>query len=139
MNKAIIIGRMTRRADIRYTQGENQTCIARFTLAVNRKFAKEGEKSADFISCIAFGKIAEFLERYGDKGIKFVVEGRIQTGSYTNKDGRTVYTTDVVVEQVEFAESKSSSNSAADQNRNIPPSEGFMEIPEGIEEELPFN
>lgn len=138
MNKAIIIGRMTRRADIRYTQGENQTCIARFTLAVNRKFAKEGEKSADFISCIAFGKIAEFLERYGDKGIKFVVEGRIQTGSYTNKDGRTVYTTDVVVEQVEFAESKSSSN-AADQNRNIPPEEGFMEIPEGIEEELPFN
>lgn len=138
MNKAIIIGRMTRRADIRYTQGENQTCIARFTLAVNRKFAKEGEKSADFISCIAFGKIAEFLERYGDKGIKFVVEGRIQTGSYTNKDGRTVYTTDVVVEQVEFAESKSS-NAAADQNRNIPPEEGFMEIPEGIEEELPFN
>lgn len=138
MNKAIIIGRMTRRADIRYTQGENQTCIARFTLAVNRKFAKEGEKSADFISCIAFGKIAEFLERYGDKGIKFVVEGRIQTGSYTNKDGRTVYTTDVVVEQVEFAESKSSSN-AADQSRNIPPEEGFMEIPEGLEEELPFN
>lgn len=138
MNKAIIIGRMTRRADIRYTQGENQTCIARFTLAVNRKFAKEGEKSADFISCIAFGKIAEFLERYGDKGIKFVVEGRIQTGSYTNKDGRTVYTTDVVVEQVEFAESKSS-NAAEDQNRNIPPEEGFMEIPEGIEEELPFN
>lgn len=139
MNKAIIIGRMTRRADIRYTQGENQTCIARFTLAVNRKFAKEGEKSADFISCIAFGRVAEFLERYGDKGIKFVVEGRIQTGSYTNKDGRTVYTTDVVVEQVEFAESKSSSNAAADQNRNIPPEEGFMEIPEGIEEELPFN
>lgn len=138
MNKAIIIGRMTRRADIRYTQGENQTCIARFTLAVNRKFAKEGEKSADFISCIAFGRVAEFLERYGDKGIKFVVEGRIQTGSYTNKDGRTVYTTDVVVEQVEFAESKSSSN-AADQSRNIPPEEGFMEIPEGIEEELPFN
>lgn len=137
MNKAIIIGRMTRRADIRYTQGENQTCIARFTLAVNRKFAKEGEKSADFISCIAFGRVAEFLERYGDKGIKFVVEGRIQTGSYTNKDGRTVYTTDVVVEQVEFAESKSSN--AADQNRNIPPEEGFMEIPEGIEEELPFN
>lgn len=137
MNKAIIIGRMTRRADIRYTQGENQTCIARFTLAVNRKFAKEGEKSADFISCIAFGRVAEFLERYGDKGIKFVVEGRIQTGSYTNKDDRTVYTTDVVVEQVEFAESKSSN--AADQNRNIPPEEGFMEIPEGIEEELPFN
>lgn len=138
MNKAIIIGRMTRRADIRYTQGENQTCIARFTLAVNRKFAKEGEKNADFISCIAFGRVAEFLERYGDKGIKFVVEGRIQTGSYTNKDGRTVYTTDVVVEQIEFAESKSS-NAAADQSRNIPPEEGFMEIPEGIEEELPFN
>lgn len=137
MNKAIIIGRMTRRADIRYTQGENQTCIARFTLAVNRKFAKEGEKSADFISCIAFGRVAEFLERYGDKGIKFIVEGRIQTGSYTNKDGRTVYTTDVVVEQVEFAESKSSN--AADQSRNIQPEEGFMEIPEGIEEELPFN
>lgn len=142
MNKAIIIGRMTRRADIRYTQGENQTCIARFTLAVNRKFAKEGEKSADFISCIAFGKIAEFLERYGDKGIKFVVEGRIQTGSYTNKDGRTVYTTDVVVESIEFGESKSaavSNNTNNDNMQQQTDENGFMLIPEGLEEELPFN
>lgn len=142
MNKAIIIGRMTRRADIRYTQGENQTCIARFTLAVNRKFAKEGEKSADFISCIAFGKTAEFLERYGHKGVKFVVEGRIQTGSYTNREGQKVYTTDVVVESIEFGESKSaavSNNTNNDNMQQQTDENGFMLIPEGLEEELPFN
>lgn len=141
MNKAIIIGRMTRRADIRYTQGENQTCIARFTLAVNRKYAKQGEKDADFISCIAFGKTAEFLERYGHKGVKFVVEGRIQTGSYTNREGQKVYTTDVVVESIEFGESKSAavSNNTNNDNMQQTDENGFMLIPEGLEEELPFN
>lgn len=142
MNKAIIIGRMTRRADIRYTQGENQTCIARFTLAVNRKYAKQGEKDADFISCIAFGKTAEFLERYGHKGVKFVVEGRIQTGSYTNREGQKVYTTDVVVESIEFGESKSaavSNNTNNDNMQQQTDENGFMLIPEGLEEELPFN
>lgn len=142
MNKAIIIGRMTRRADIRYTQGENQTCIARFTLAVNRKFARSGEKDADFISCIAFGKTAEFLERYGHKGVKFVVEGRIQTGSYTNREGQKVYTTDVVVESIEFGESKSaavSNNTNNDNMQQQTDENGFMLIPEGLEEELPFN
>lgn len=142
MNKAIIIGRMTRRADIRYTQGENQTCIARFTLAVNRKFARSGEKDADFISCIAFGKTAEFLERYGHKGVKFVVEGKIQTGSYTNREGQKVYTTDVVVESIEFGESKSaavSNNTNNDNMQQQTDENGFMLIPEGLEEELPFN
>lgn len=142
MNKAIIIGRMTRRADIRYTQGENQTCIARFTLAVNRKYARQGDKDADFISCIAFGKTAEFLERYGHKGVKFVVEGRIQTGSYTNREGQKVYTTDVVVESIEFGESKSaavSNNTNNDNMQQQTDENGFMLIPEGLEEELPFN
>lgn len=142
MNKAIIIGRMTRRADIRYTQGENQTCIARFTLAVNRKYARQGDKDADFISCIAFGKTAEFMERYGHKGIKFVVEGRIQTGSYTNREGQKVYTTDVVVESIEFGESKSaavSNNTNNDNMQQQTDENGFMLIPEGLEEELPFN
>lgn len=146
MNKAILIGRMVRDAEIRWNQGENQTCIARFTLAVNRKYAKQGEKDADFISCIAFGKTAEFLERYGHKGVKFVVEGRIQTGSYTNRDGQKVYTTDVVVESIEFGESKSAaaSNNNADmqqnqQNQAQTDENGFMMIQEGLEEELPFN
>lgn len=142
MNKAILIGRMVRDAEIRWGQGENQTCIARFTLAVNRKYARQGEKDADFISCIAFGKTAEFLERYGHKGIKFVVEGRIQTGSYTNREGQKVYTTDVVVESIEFGESKSaavSNNTNNDNMQQQTDDNGFMLIPEGLEEELPFN
>lgn len=142
MNKAILIGRMVRDAEIRWNQGENQTCIARFTLAVNRKYARQGDKDADFISCIAFGKTAEFLERYGHKGIKFVVEGRIQTGSYTNREGQKVYTTDVVVESIEFGESKSaavSNNTNNDNMQQQTDENGFMLIPEGLEEELPFN
>lgn len=142
MNKAILIGRMVRDAEIRWNQGENQTCIARFTLAVNRKYARQGDKDADFISCIAFGKTAEFLERYGHKGIKFVVEGRIQTGSYTNREGQKVYTTDVGVESIEFGESKSaavSNNTNNDNMQQQTDENGFMLIPEGLEEELPFN
>ena len=109
MNKVILMGRLTRDPEVRYTQGDNASAVARFSLAVDRRFKKDGEQTADFINCVAFGKTGEFIEKYGRKGTKFVVEGRIQTGSYTNKDGQKVYTTDVVVEQVEFAESKSSS------------------------------
>lgn len=145
MNKVILMGRLTRDAEIRYSQGENATAIARFSLAVDRRIRRDNdEQGADFINCIAFGKIAEFLERFGRKGTKFVLEGRIQTGSYTNKDGQRVYTTDVVVENMEFAESKSSSNGDSNQSAAaMPPAsssgDGFMNIPDGIDEELPFN
>ena len=111
MNKVILMGRLTRDAEIRYSQGESSTAIARFSLAVDRRFRRDNdEQTADFINCVAFNKTAEFLERFGRKGTKFVLEGRIQTGSYKNKDGNTVYTTDVVVEEQEFCESKNSSN-----------------------------
>lgn len=146
MNKVILMGRITRDAEIRYTQGEKSTAIARFSLAVDRRFKKDNdEQNTDFISCIAFGKIAEFLEKFGRKGTKFVVDGRIQTGSYNNKDGQKVYTTDVVVENIEFAESKNSSGSGGSTNQPAPaPSsssagDGFMNIPDVIDEELPFN
>lgn len=141
MNKVILMGRLTRDAEIRYSQGENSMAIARFSLAVDRRFRKDGEQGADFINCIAFGKTAEFYEKFGRKGTKFVIEGRIQTGSYTNKDGQRVYTTDVVVENTEFAESKSNNQSGnSSQNTSVPSSDdGFMNIPDGIDKELPFN
>lgn len=142
MNKVILMGRLTRDPEVRYTQGDNASAVARFSLAVDRRFKKDGEQTADFISCVAFGKTGEFIEKYGHKGTKFVVEGRIQTGSYTNKDGQKVYTTDVVVEQVEFAESKASAdgNTANNtSNSNTPTDTSFMDIPDGIDEELPFN
>ena len=145
MNRVILMGRLTRDAEVRYSQGANQTAIARFTLAVDRRFKRDGdEQTADFISCVAFNKTAEFIERFGRKGTKFVVEGRIQTGSYTNKDGQKVYTTDVVVENVEFAESKANaSDSQGSQEAPTGPvptgADGFMNIPDGIGEELPFN
>lgn len=109
--------------------------VARFTLAVDRRSKQEGRPTADFIRCIAFGKTAEFFERFGHKGTKFLIEGRIQTGSYTNKDGQKVYTTDVVVENTEFGESKNSSGSAEPQPK---PDDSFMSIPDDIDEELPF-
>ena len=147
MNKVILMGRLTRDAEIRYSQGESSTAIARFSLAVDRRFRRDNEEqTADFINCVAFGRTAEFLERFGRKGTKFVLEGRIHTGSYTNKDGQRVYTTDVVAENVEFAESKN--NSSAGNDFGGAPSapspsgaagDGFMNIPEGIDEELPFN
>lgn len=138
MNKVILMGRLVREPEIRYTQSAEPMAIARYTIAVDRKFKREGEQTADFISCIAFGKAAEFAEKYYKKGTKIAIVGRIQTGSYTNKDGVKVYTTDVVVEEQEFAESKGSSdNSPAPSNTAT--SDGFMNIPEGIEEELPFN
>lgn len=144
MNKVLLMGRLTRDAEVRYSQGENQTAIARFTVAVERRFKRDGdEQTADFISCVAFGKTAEFLEKYGNKGTKFVIEGRIQTGSYTNKDGQKVYTTDVVIDNIEFAESKATAsgnqNSHAAPTGPVPDKDGFINIPDGIDEELPFN
>ena len=114
MNKVILMGRLTRNADVRWTQGQDQKAIARFTVAVDRKVTKNNDpnqQTADFVGCVAFGKTAEFLERYGNQGVKFALEGRIQTGPYVNKDGQKVYTTDVVTEDVEFAESKRASES----------------------------
>ena len=138
MNKVILMGRLTRDAEIRYSQGESSTAIARFSLAVDRRFRRDNdEQTADFINCVAFNKTAEFLERFGRKGTKFVLEGRIQTGSYTNKDGQKVYTTDVVVEEQEFCESKSQSNS---QPQPTPINDNsWMNIPDGVEDSLPFN
>ncbi|MCC6095643.1 MAG: single-stranded DNA-binding protein [Eubacterium sp.] len=156
MNKVILMGRLTRDPDIRYSQGENSQAIARYTLAVDRRFRREGsEQTADFIGCVAFGRQAEFAEKYLHQGTKIVATGRIQTGSYTRQDGTKVYTTDVVVEDQEFAESKAASqqHAAAAQQYSRPaaPAEnadmgadagtsndGFMNIPDGIDEELPF-
>ena len=155
MNKVILMGRPTRDPEVRYTQGEQAMAVARYTLAVDRR-GKNQENSADFIQCVAFGKAGEFAERYLHKGTKIVLTGRIQTGSYTNKEGQRVYTTDVVAEDQEFAESKAasdrnSSDFAANNNygggyqqsgRPVPsqaPSDGFMNIPDGIDEELPFS
>ena len=139
MNKVIIIGRVVRDAEIRYSQGASSTCIARYTLAVDRKFKQEGQPTADFIKCIAFGKLGEFAEKYLHKGIKIAVTGRIQTGSYKNKDGNTVYTTDVVVEEQEFCESKSSNQSQGN-DRPQTSSDDFMSIPDGLDDTgLPFN
>ena len=149
MNKVILMGRLTRDPNVRYTAGDNPMGIARYTLAVDRRIKREGEATADFISCVAFGKAAEFAEKYFRQGIRIVVSGGIQTGSYTNREGNKVYTTDVVVEEQEFAESK---NNAAG-NNNVqgntaagPPignttvdADGFMNIPDGIDEELPFS
>ncbi len=146
MNKVILMGRLTRDPEVRYSQGEQATAIARYTIAVDRRFRRDNDQqTADFIPCVAFGRLGEFAEKYLRKGTKVVVTGRIQTGSYTNKDGQRVYTTDIVVEECEFAESKnaSSENSGfAPADRPSPSSaagDGFMNIPDGIDEELPFN
>lgn len=139
MNKVIIMGRLTRDPEIRYTTGANPTAIARYTLAVDRKLKKEGEPAADFISCVAFGKNGEFAEKYLHKGTKIAVVGRIQTGSYRNKDGKTVYTTDVVVEEQEFAESKASQSGQASVPSAHPSANDFMSIPDELDDELPFN
>ena len=146
MNKVILMGRLTRDPDIRYSQGENAMAVARYTLAVDRRGRRDGasDQTADFISCVSFGKTAEFAERYLRQGTKLVVEGRIQTGSYTNKDGQKVYTTDVVVENCEFAESKNSASDAGNYSSSRPEptsaaGDGFMNIPDGVEDEgLPF-
>ena len=152
MNKVILMGRLTRDPEIRYSSGENQTAIARYTLAVDRRFRRQGDdQTADFINCVVFGRGAEFAENYLHQGTKIVATGRIQTGSYTNKDGQKVYTTDDVVEEQEFAESKAAAagyngsgnnyQQAAAPSRPEPTEaagDGFMNIPDAIEEELPF-
>ena len=145
MNKVILVGRLTRDPEVRYG-GANNTAVARFTLAVDRRFKRDSEPNADFINCVAMGKSAEFIEKYFQKGIKVSICGHIQTGSYTNKDGQKVYTTDVFVEEQEFAESRN----ASQQNNNVQAgpspygniptdSDGFMNIPDGIDEQLPFS
>ncbi len=144
MNKVILMGRLTREPDVRYSQGDNAMAVARYTLAVDRRFKRDGEATADFISCVAFAKQAEFAERYLHQGTKLVVEGRIQTGSYTNKDGQKVYTTDVVVENCEFAESKANAEGNSSVSRPEPVNaagEGFMNIAQSVDEEdeLPFD
>lgn len=148
MNKAILMGRLTRDPNMRYSQGESSTAVARFTLAVDRRFKKAGDsQDADFIGCVCFGKTAEFVEKYFRQGMKMAAVGRIQTGSYTNNEGQKIYTTDVIVEEVEFAESKASNpNSGGNEyHKDFSPEpssamgDGFMNIPDGIDEELPFN
>ncbi len=146
MNKVILMGRLTRDPEIRYGRSDNSLAIAKFNLAVDRRFKRDGEPDADFIYCTAFGKLAEFAEKYLHQGIKIVVVGRIQTGSYTNQEGQRVYTTDVILEEIEFAESKAASERYQQQNPgqvSQPNPEdavgdGFMNIPDELEEELPF-
>ncbi len=156
MNKVILMGRLTRDPEVRYSAGENSLAIARYTLAVDRRFKRDGEATADFISCVAFGRTAEFAEKYFRQGLKIAISGRIQTGSYTNREGQKVYTTEVVVEDQEFAESKAASEShqssygggfgggssapaAPASGMGGASADGFMNIPDGIDEELPFN
>lgn len=137
LNSVDISGRMTREPEIRYATANNMA-VAKFNIAVNRPFKRDGQANADFINCVAFGKTAEFIEKYGRKGVKFEIHGRWQTGSYKNKDGNTIYTKDCMVESIEFAESKSSS-SEQENGSAVPSGDGFMNIPDGIDEELPFN
>ena len=150
MNKVILMGRLTRDPDVRWSQGQEKTAIARYTLAVDRRFKRDGDsQTADFIACVAFGRQAEFAEKYMRQGTKIAITGRIQTGSYTNRDGQKVYTTDVVIESQEFFEKRSEGESyvphpaMAEAQKNTPPSQhkgGWMNIPDGVEDEgLPFN
>ena len=142
MNKIILMGRLTRDPEVRYSAGDNATAIARYTLAVDRRFHREGEPSADFFSCVTFGKSAEFVERYFRKGIKITLSGRVEIRKYTNKEGQPVSTVEVIVEEQEFAESKAASE-RSQQADSSPISasagDGFMNIPDGIDEDLPFN
>ena len=146
MNRVILMGRLTRDPNISYSQGGDNMAIARFTLAVDRRGRRQDgadQQTADFIGCVAFGRQAEFAEKYLRQGTKIAATGRIQTGSYTNKDGQKVYTTDVVLDDIEFAESKASQGNSEYQapSRTAPSAagDGFMNIPDGIDEELPFN
>lgn len=152
MNKVILMGRLTRDPEVRYSQGASQTVVGRFSVAVDRRFKREGEPDADFFNCTCFGKQAEFVERYLHKGTKVVLSGRVQNDNYTNKDGQMVYSVRIMVEEIEFAESKNASGGNSDGgynnggfgDRNSAPAasgagDGFMNIPDGIDEELPFN
>lgn len=140
MNKVMLVGRLTRDPEVRYSTGENATETARFSVAVNRRFKNvEGNYDTDFINCVAFGKTAEFIEKYFRKGMAIGLTGRIQTGSYTNKDGQKVYTTDVVVEETEFVESKGNGSTESNQTTSSNKNTDFMNIPDCISEEFPFN
>ena len=153
MNKVILMGRLTRDPEVRYSQGASQTAVARFSVAVDRRFKREGESDADFFNCTCFGKQAEFVERYLHKGVKVVLSGRVQNDNYTNKDGQMVYSVRIMVDEIEFAESKNASvgngdggyrNNGGFGGGNSAPApsgagDGFMNIPDGIDEELPFN
>ena len=142
MNKAVLMGRLTNDPDVRYSNnGSDQLCIARYTLAVDRRFKRDGEPTADFIRCVAFGRAGEFAEKYFHKGLKIAIDGRIQTGSYQDKDGKTVYTTDVIVENQEFCESKQSEKASVPQAPAEPQptsDDGFMNVPDD-DSGLPFN
>ena len=140
MNKVILVGRLTKDPEVRYSQGENATAVARYTVAVDRRFKRDGEPTADFIPCVVFGRSAEFAEKYFRQGLRVAISGRITTGSYTNKDGIKVYTTEVTVEEQEFAESKA--NKTSNQQSvptNASSGDGFINVPDDIPEELPFN
>ena len=147
MNKVVLVGRLTRDPEVRYSQGESATAVARYTVAVDRRFKRDGEPTADFVPCVVFGRSAEFAEKYFRQGMRVAISGRIQTGSYTNKEGARVYTTDVIVEDQEFAESRGESEANRGSYQQAAPSaapsvdagDGFMNIPDGIDEELPFN
>lgn len=146
MNKVILMGRLTRDPEVRYSQGSSQTAVARFSIAVDRRFKRDGEPDADFFNCTAFGKQAEFIERYLHKGVKILLTGRVQNDNYTNKEGQQVYSVRIMTEEIEFAESKNASgaNSGYTGGNNARPEQkeagdGFMNIPDGIDEELPFN
>ncbi len=147
MNKVILMGRLTRDPEVRYSQGSNQTAVARFSIAVDRRFKREGQPDADFFNCTSFGRQAEFVERYLRKGTKILVSGNIQNDNYTNKDGQQVYSVRVIADEIEFAESKNASNgdnngyTGGNMSRPEPSGagDGFMNIPDGIDEELPFN
>ena len=144
MNKVILVGRLTRDPEIRYSQNANSTAVASFSIAVDRRFKRDGEPDADFFNCTAFGKQAEFCEGYLKKGIKMVVVGRLQNDNYTNKDGEKVYSTRIIVDELEFAESKNASGEGSEYRPSSRPEpsaagDGFMNIPDGIDEELPFN
>ena len=138
MNKVILIGRLTRDVEVRYATNNNNMAIAQYTLAVNRPNRKYGEHEADFLRCIAFNKTAEFAEKFLAKGMRVAVEGRIQTGSYTNRDGQKVYTTDIIVERQEFLEKKVDNSQTATNVTGID-EDTYMDLPDGIDEELPFN
>ena len=148
MNKVILMGRLTRDPEVRYSQGDSQMAIARFSLAVDRRFKRQGDTvTADFFNCTAFGKQGEFVEKYLKQGTKIVVTGRIQNDNYTNKEGQKVYSVQIMVEEIEFAESKNAAANSGSSFQTPPmgntepmaPEEGFMNIPDGIESSLPFN
>lgn len=133
MNKAIMMGRLTRDPEIRYTNGGKT--IAKFSLAVDRRFKQEGQPEADFFNCVTFGKQAEFVEKYLHKGTKILISGQVQNNNYTNKDGQAVYSTQILIDEIEFAESKQTQQQASGNTSD----QGWMNVPEGVSEELPFN